>query len=203
MNSVSTAGTKGVPRAEREAQILDIAVDEIGRVGYAGLSIAEVATRAGVSKPLVYAYFQTKDGLYVACVERAAAVLGDAIEAAIAGPGSIGMAREVLSAVFHALAPRPQDWNVLFDRSHPADGPAADAVKRARHRIADQAARGVRAVLEAAGLDDPDDASALTDVWMGAVTALVNWWLRHPQESAEDMTARSHRLVAALAAVRT
>ncbi|MFE3029993.1 TetR/AcrR family transcriptional regulator, partial [Nocardia tengchongensis] len=62
----NTAGTKGVPRAEREAQILDVAAAEIARVGYAGLSLAVVAAEAGVSKPLVYSYFGTKDGLYLA-----------------------------------------------------------------------------------------------------------------------------------------
>ena len=72
MSGVNTAGTKGVPRAASEAQLLDIAAEDIGRLGYAGLSVGEVAAGAGVSKPLVYGYFGSKDGLYVACVQRRA-----------------------------------------------------------------------------------------------------------------------------------
>lgn len=194
MTGVSKAGTKGVPRAQREQQILDVAADAIGRAGYAGLSLAEVADRAGVSKPLVYAYFDTKDGLYVACVQRASAVLDRAVEQVITGPADVAMARRTLSAIFTVLEPRPHDWNVLFDQSHPAQGPAADAAHEARRRIAEQAARGVSAVFEATGLTDPADLSALIEVWMGIVTSLVGWWLRNPEQSAQAMSARSQRI---------
>ncbi|MEU2254533.1 TetR/AcrR family transcriptional regulator [Nocardia xishanensis] len=193
------AGTKGVPRAEREAQILDVAAAEISRVGYAGLSLAVVAAKAGVSKPLVYAYFDTKDGLYVACVRRAATTLGDAIDAADEGPATLELAERTLAGIFGALEPRPHDWHVVFDRSHPDEGPAADAARAARRRIAGQANRGVAAFLAGRGLTDPDDLSAFAAVWMGTVTALVGWWLRNPGETAEAMTARTRRLLAALA----
>lgn len=195
MAAVSKAGTKGVPRAERERQILDVAAAEIGRVGYAGLSLAEVADRAGISKPLVYNYFHTKDGLYVACVQRASAVLDEAVERAIQGPAGVEMARRTVDAIFTVLEPRPHDWNVLFDRTHPEQGPAADAALHARWRIADQAERGVSTVLAAAGSTDPADMSLITEVWMGIVTSLVGWWLRHPERSAAEMSARSQRLL--------
>jgi AcrR family transcriptional regulator len=195
---VSTAGTKGVPRAEREAQILDVAAVEIARVGYAGLSPATVAAGTGVSKPLVYSYFGSKDGLYVACVERAAGVLGDAINGALSGSASIEMAERTLTAIFTALEPRPHDWKVVYDQSHPDDGPAADAARAARERIAAQADRGVAAFLREQGMTDPQDLSALIAVWTGLVAALVDWWLSNPGESAAAMIARSRRIFAAI-----
>ncbi|MBO0853820.1 MAG: TetR/AcrR family transcriptional regulator [Nocardia sp.] len=191
-------GTKGVPRAEREAQILDVAAAEIARVGYAGLSPATVATGAGVSKPLVYSYFGSKDGLYVACVERAATVLGDAIDEALAGTASLEMAERTLAAIFTVLEPRPYDWRVVYDQSHPDDGPAAEAATAARARLAEQADRGVAAFLTGHGLTDSRDLSALTAVWTGLVAALVDWWLDNPDETAEAMIARSGRIFAAL-----
>ncbi|MCP9623162.1 TetR/AcrR family transcriptional regulator [Nocardia otitidiscaviarum] len=200
---MSTAGTKGVPRAEREQAILDAAVAEIGRVGYAGLSPVEVAQRAGISKPLVYTYFQSKDNLYIACVNRAAAILAEAIEGAVTAGSDPAMAQRTLDALFVALEPRPHDWTVLFDRSHPETGPAAEAVRTARREIAAQAARGVADALRATDLTDPMDLSALTDVWMGTVTSLVLWWQRHPEQTAAQMSARSRRLIAALVAAAT
>ncbi|TLF97564.1 TetR/AcrR family transcriptional regulator [Nocardia cyriacigeorgica] len=196
---MSAAGTKGVPRAEREAQILDVAAAEIGRVGYAGLSLGAVAAQAGVSKPLVYGYFGSKDGLYVACVRRAGAVLGDAIDLAISGTPTLEMAERTLTAIFAALEPRPYDWKVVFDRSHPADGPAAEAAQAARGRIAAQAEQGVAAFLANRGLTDAGDRSALTAVWTGLVEALVDWWLQHPEQTAQQMSARSRRLFSVLA----
>ncbi|MEU6584815.1 TetR/AcrR family transcriptional regulator [Nocardia sp. NPDC046763] len=195
---MGTAGTKGVPRAERENQILDIAAERIAVVGYAGLNPGEVAAQAGVSKPLVYTYFGTKDQLYAACVERAAAAIGDAIDTVIAGPAELEMAANTLAAIFGVLEDRPYYWNVLFDRSHPADGPAADAARVARRRIAAQAAHGAGAVMRARGVGDPQDLSVFTDIWMGSVTALVSWWIRHPEQSAAAMIARSRRLITAL-----
>ncbi|APE34251.1 TetR family transcriptional regulator [Nocardia mangyaensis] len=195
---MSTAGTKGVPRAERERQILDVAGEHIGHVGYAGLSVGRVAELAGVSKPLVYNYFRTKDGLYVACVERAAEAVCGAIEPVLDGPPDMQMAERTLAAIFGALADRPYHWNILSDTSHPADGVAAEAARAARKRIAGQAARGASTVLGARGVTDPVDLSALTEVWMGIVSALVAWWARHPEETAEAMVARSGRLMSAL-----
>jgi AcrR family transcriptional regulator len=200
MDSMSTAGTKGVPRAEREQQILDVATDEFGTSGYAGISINAVAAKAGISKPLIYGYFKTKDGLYIACVERAGATLVGAIEdVLVSNEPTLQLASETLRAVFEALAPRPNDWNVIFDRTVPKTGAAADAARRVVAQIGEQASRGVASFLTAGGLDDELDISALTEVWVSSVTALVNWWLRHPDQTAEQMAARSGRILAALA----
>lgn len=196
-----TAGTKGVARPEREAQILDIATDLFGRHGYAGVSVATVAAAAGISKPLIHTYFASKSGLFIACVERVGNELAAAIEAVLAGSDAdLSMATATLRAIFTTLEKRPHGWNVVFDRTVPEDSEAAAAARAVIDRIQGQGARGVATVLTAAGLRDPLDASALTRVWISSVTALVNWWLEHPDQTAEQMTQRSARLVAAISA---
>lgn len=194
-----TAGTKGVARPEREAQILDIATDLFGRHGYAGVSIATVAAAAGISKPLIHTYFSSKSGLFVACVNRVGGELAAAIEEVLAGShADLSMATATLHAIFTTLEKRPHGWNVVFDRTVPEGSDAAAAAHAVIDRVQGQGARGVSAVLTAAGLRDPLDASALTRVWISSVTALVNWWLEHPDQTAEQMTRRSARLVAAI-----
>ncbi|MBB3036861.1 TetR/AcrR family transcriptional regulator [Hoyosella altamirensis] len=193
---MSTAGTKGVPRAQREQQILDIATDEFGGSGYTGTSLAAVAARAGISKPLIVSYFGSKDGLYAACADRAGTNLCDRIETALEAQGPTAVrAEETLRAFFDALQRRPHDWNIIFDRTLPADGPAATTARRIRTRLADQAARGVAAVGAMEHVTDPDDLSVLTEVWMNIVGAIVNWWLRHPDQTAEQMITRSSRII--------
>jgi AcrR family transcriptional regulator len=49
-----------VPPADREQQILDVAVQEFGERGYAHASMAAIAQRAGISKRLIYEYFGSK-----------------------------------------------------------------------------------------------------------------------------------------------
>lgn len=200
MSEARTVGTKGVPRAQREQQILDAATDEFGRKGYAGASLSSIAMRSGVSKPLVLSYFGSKDGLFVACVERAGTGLIDRIEQVLAaGEPPLRMAQQTLAAIFTGLQPRPHDWNVINDRTVPAGSAAHEAARRIRGTIAGQAGRGVAMLADLRGLDDPDDIAVLTDIWMNSVSAMVNWWLRHPGRTAEEMTVRSRRILGVLA----
>ncbi|MGH2715756.1 MAG: TetR/AcrR family transcriptional regulator [Thermoleophilaceae bacterium] len=60
-----------VPRAVRERQLVELAEALFAERGYAGTSMEELARQAGVTKPVVYELFQSKDGLFRACVDRA------------------------------------------------------------------------------------------------------------------------------------
>ena len=57
------AGSRGVPRTVREPQILEVAGRVFAARGYHAASMEEIAGQAGVTKPLVYAYFGSKEGL--------------------------------------------------------------------------------------------------------------------------------------------
>lgn len=198
---MTRAGTKGMPRAERERQILDAACQEFGRSGYVGMSLAAVAAAVGVSKPMVLAYFGSKEQLYIACVERAGATVGDHIEAAMtAAPPTLALPRAVLQAIFQALAPRPSDWLVIWDQTLPEGSEALAAARVARTRLAALAGQGVAAVGSAATqLRDAQDMGVLTQGWMGMVGAMITWWIRHPEQSAEQMAERASRLIAIIA----
>ncbi|OHU34359.1 TetR family transcriptional regulator [Mycobacteroides chelonae] len=198
---MTRAGTKGMPRAEREQQILDAACQEFGRSGYAGMSLAAVASAVGVSKPMVLAYFGSKEQLYIACVRRAGAIVGDHIAAAMeAAPPTLALPRAVLQAIFQALAPRPSDWLVIWDQTLPEDSDALAAARIARMRLAALAGQGVAAVGSAATeLRDPQDIGVLTQGWMGMVGAMITWWIRHPDQSAEQMAERASRLITIIA----
>ena len=197
----STIGTKGVPRAERERQIVLEAVTEFAERGYAAASMVDIARRAGISKPLIYQYFGSKDGLYLACLH---AVSGDLLsrleEAELDVDDSVASRIHPLRAVFEALEPQPVAWRMLFDPSMPAGGEIADAAARYRARTAAIAASGSARFLQARGITSEKDAHALSAVWMGVVNSLVDWWLEHPEESAADMIERSARLLGAVLA---
>ncbi len=193
------SGSKGVPRAEREEQILDAAAAEFALRGYAAATLADIGARAGISKPLIHSYFSSKQGLYCACCHRAGRELTERIaEALVDGDHSaMGRGAAVLNALFTALEPRPHDWNVLFDQTVPAGSEAADVAMEYRLRLFVQASEGIAASF-ADRLPEPGDLDALTRVWSAMVSALVDWWLHHPGESAAAMVARGERLLAAL-----
>ncbi|HVK23924.1 MAG TPA: TetR/AcrR family transcriptional regulator [Actinokineospora sp.] len=190
MAAPARGGTKGVPREAREQQILDIAADEFGRAGHAHASIAAIAQRAGISKPLIYGYFESKDGLYLACLHRSGRTLVDAVGAAQNGTTAArGVA--TLSAIFTALEPRRHDWALLYDPTLPPDSAVLAAARPYRRALADFGAVGVAEIL---GDADPLDRSLLTHLWYSAVAAAVEWWQDHPNESAAAMATRCARI---------
>lgn len=193
------AGTKGVPRARREEQILDAALEEFGTRGHAAASMAEIARRVGVTKPMLYTYFGSKDGLYTACVDRVGPTLLAAVDGAMeAGPSGERLPLAVLTAVFETLEERRHAWFVLYDRTLAQGSEPWRAARRHRDAIDERAAGGTAALLHAQGNRDALDADALKHVWTGTVSALVGWWVSHPELSAQDMSARCARLISAI-----
>ena len=195
----SNAGTKGVPRLEREDQILTLASDVFADEGFATTSIQAIAERAGISKPLIYNYFGSKEGLFIACIERAGEIVAAEVER-IANEDTVGIERgmRTLDGMFHVLEDQRHLWRLFYDRTAPTTGPVADAVNHYTERITKLADEGVSELMALSGNTDRLDVSAMTAVWMGIVDSLMRWWVDHPDESASAMTGRSGRLLVAI-----
>ncbi|PRH79338.1 TetR/AcrR family transcriptional regulator [Streptomyces solincola] len=202
----SRTGTKGVPRAVRERQILDAATEEFGRRGYAAASLAAVAGRVGVTKTLLHQYFGAKQDLCLACLVPVGDRVLEAVRTATAdhGDGAPPDPVRVLHGLFTALEGCREGWFVLYDPALPADGEAARRARRYRAEIDRLAAAGAARLVGASAAPQAEaalDADALTYAWRGVVTALVRWWIKHPGQSPEQMARRCARLFAAAGAV--
>lgn len=191
-------GTKGMPRKDRERLILEAAAEEFGRKGHARGSTAEVATRAGISKPMIYEYFGSKDDLYLACLEQAGHRLVAAVASAQEGPSDVTRAARTLEAIFRALESRVHDWELVYDSTLPAEGPLHAAATAYRQELNGMGATGVAEFLDSSQADEPLDADLTTHLWYGTVSAAVAWWRHHPEQSADDMTSRFERIFAVL-----
>jgi AcrR family transcriptional regulator len=199
MSSLGGAGTKGVPRAEREVQIVTVAIGEFAQHGYARASVIEIARQAGISKPLIYQYFGSKDGLYLACLHVVSSGLLDRLQQAeLDVDDSVASRIHPLRAIFEALEPQRDAWRLLFDPSMPRAGEIEAVAADYRARTTEIAASGSARFLQARGINSELDASALTAVWMGLVNSLVEWWLRHPDVTAAEMIKRCERLLVAI-----
>src|SRR3954468_3902794 len=121
MSRAAVIGTKGVPRPEREQQIRTEAIGEFAARGYASASMVAIAQRAGISKPLIYQYFGSKDGLYLACLHAVSGgLLARLLEAESEVDDSVLSRVYPLRAIFTALEPQRRAWRMLFDPSMPA-----------------------------------------------------------------------------------
>ncbi|MCW2673464.1 MAG: Transcriptional regulator, TetR family [Frankiales bacterium] len=158
--------------------------------GYEAASMDEVARRAGVSKPVVYDHFGSKDGLFAACVERTGDALARAVaEAAATTSDPYQQLRVASLAFFEFIAAQHATWGALVDPEHGAGGPFAQHALRIRRRQSDMTAALLGASAEAAGVAvDPIRLGATAQALIGTYEALAIWWRDHPEVAADELT---------------
>jgi AcrR family transcriptional regulator len=176
-----------MPRAEREQLILDVAGHVFAAGGYHSASMDEIAARAAVSKPMLYTYFGSKEGLYVAYIHRTGRELLDRLEAAARREEPPLLSLRSRIGEFLAFVEEHRDgWKVLFGEAS-SNGPVAAEVSDLRNRIA----RAVRLMVETS-LPVPRGLSAIeidgiAHAIVGAGESLANWWLEHPDVPREEV----------------
>ena len=108
-------GTKRLPRAVREQQMLDAAVEVFSENGYHDASMDAIAATAGISKPMIYLYYGSKDELFAACINREGLRFVEAITPA--GDPTLRpheQLRVALSSFLHFVDKNRSSWQVLY-----------------------------------------------------------------------------------------
>ncbi|MHB9859855.1 TetR/AcrR family transcriptional regulator [Streptomyces sp. YIM S03343] len=185
--------TKRMPRAVRERQMLDAAVRTFGQRGYMAASMDEIAELAGVSKPLVYLYLNSKEDLFTACIRREAEALTAAVRAGVR-PG-LPADRQLwdgLLAFFTHTARYPDGWSVLHLQARTHGEPFAAQVRAMREEIV---AFVTQLIAEAAreAHRNPDlpeaEVAGLAEALVGAAESLAAWANTVPDTTARQTTA--------------
>lgn len=169
-----------LPRAEREQQVLDIAHARFAEHGYGAVTMEDVAAAAGVTKPLIYAYFGNKERLYLACMERAGEAMLTTVVAAVAGAeGPADALRRGLRAFFAFVDEDRDAWRVLFDESWPPGGEIAQRVAEYRERLVALVAQtNIDRLPPRHRAGHAAEIEAISVALLGAAEALARWWLR-------------------------
>lgn len=169
-----------LPRAEREQQVLDIAHARFAAHGYGAVTMEDVAVAAGVTKPLLYAYFGNKERLYLACMERAGdAMLATVLSAVEAADGPTDALRRGLHAFFAFVDEDRDAWRVLFDETQPVGGEIAQHIGDYRDRLVGLvAATNLNRLPERHRAQLSTEVEAISTALLGAAEALARWWLR-------------------------
>ncbi len=81
------SSTPRMPREQRRAQLLELATDLFTERGFQATSMDDIASAAGVTKPVLYQHFASKEDLYGAVVEITGARLLDAVASLAELPG--------------------------------------------------------------------------------------------------------------------
>ena len=122
-------GRQRLSAAERRADLLEAAVVEFAENGYHGTRTADIAARAGVSQPYVYALFPDKRALFLACRDWTTQHIKETLASASAAAGAGEDAEQALGRAYRTLLDR-RPHQVLFQvQAHAAA--TADPVIRA------------------------------------------------------------------------
>jgi AcrR family transcriptional regulator len=176
-----------LPASARRAQLLGVARDVFAERGFELATVDEIAQRAGISKPIVYGHFASKDGLYTAVVDRE---MGDLV-VRVSDAISRGTARErwegAVIAFLGYVAGEPAGFSVLTREAPPGVG------RRGLTRVIDQLAERVENTF-VAGFRAGGYPSGLAPIYanalLGMVTQVGQWWAEVGHAYSRDQLAR-------------
>jgi AcrR family transcriptional regulator len=173
--------------------MIDVAEQLFAERGYRAASMDEIAERVGVSKPMLYEYFGSKEGLFVACIRQARAELAAVTMHSVAGRTSAEDAlRSGLVAFFEFTDSHRRAWELIRHEATVAGQAAVDEIEAIRQQ---QTAIDVQ--LLAAYLPDGDqrELEAAAEIIVGACERLSIWYVRQDDVSARQAAEYVMQLV--------
>jgi AcrR family transcriptional regulator len=171
------AAGRRLRREERELLMLQAAGEAFAARGFHRASMEQIATAAGISKPMLYRYFGSKEGLYAAYVRSSGRELVESVRA----PETRDEAPEVrlragIRAFLSYVEAHRSGWTVLHgETTAPTDAHIAREVADLRGRI-------IRMLITLFA-DEP-----FAYAFAGAAESLASWWARQPGRSVAEAT---------------
>ena len=170
-------------RAARRAAMVRAAMDAVRTHG-PGVSVAEIAAAAGITKPVLYRHFADRADLQRAVGKEAAALLMARIAPTLSAAGDprAGV-RAIIDAFLGGIEDEPELWRFVVH--HPVErAPGAEIVDDARAEIAAVLTGVLTERLRAAGREI-DRAAVWAQGLVGMVQSAGDWWLdRRPMARA-------------------
>lgn len=175
-------------REARAAQLLDIAEHLFATRGFENTSIEDIAREAGVTRPIVYSHYQSKDAIFLECARRARAELEYRVrepEVLIEAGASIEVVMQRAGEIFFDLLERdPRRWMVLFNPSTALAPEFTEQLGELRKHTIERIAEMVAHFSGGDAIDTPF-AYAIS----GVGEQLGRWWLANPDISKAHVVA--------------
>ena len=167
------AKRRRLTREERREVIERAATAVFAEHGYAGASIDEIAARSGVSAPVVYDHFASKEDLYRRLLERQRDDLVAFWAARLPLPEGRAALEALIDAYYQYVEAHPFAYRMYF--------------RDTEHRDIQQQGVTMLATLLATvpGFEDADQATLemATEVMRTGLIGLALWWQEHPDVS--------------------
>ncbi|HEV2889211.1 MAG TPA: TetR/AcrR family transcriptional regulator [Frankiaceae bacterium] len=185
---MSDEGTKRVRMTgqQRRAQLLDVSRELFAERGFEATSIEEIAHRAGVSKPIVYEHFGSKEGVYAVVKDREVQRLIDDITHSLIGDHPRVLLEQAAGALLAYIETQTDGFRILVRESPVASttGLFASVIGD----IATQVEHILAAQFKARGYN-PKLAPIYSHALVGMVALVGQWWVDARKPSRDDVAA--------------
>lgn len=191
-----------VPRSEREAQMLEAAARLFGQRGYAATAMDDIAAACGISKPMLYAYFKSKEGLYESMINRAGSYLVSAVAGLAGERDPVERLRKALGVLLRFVDRYGDSWRMVFS-GRQAGGRNERAIASYREQML-LAAIETLCELRPRDMDGQAARTVVTPyahALLGAAEAGAQWWVETPGVDLEQARALAEKVLMALVAV--
>ena len=184
---VSTTSRSRMTGKERREQLIDVGRKLFAEKGFEATTVEEIATRAGVSKPVVYEHFGGKEGLYAVVVDREIRALLDGITGALSTEAHARVLLERAAMALLDYIESSTDGFRILVRDSPT-GTATGSFASLISDVASQVEHLLAAEFKRQRLD-PKTAPIYAQMLVGMVALTGQWWLESRKPKKADVAA--------------
>ena len=161
---------------ERREQLIDIARGLFAERGFEGTAVEEIASRAGVSKPVVYEHFGGKEGLYAVVVDREVTALVSHMRNALTPAEPRALLEAAAIALLDYIEASPDAFRIVV-RDSPLGAPSSTF-----QSIIGDVGNRVEGILV-------DHVPMYAQMLIGMTVTLGQWWLDEREPDKETVAA--------------
>ena len=184
---VSTTSRSRMTGKERREQLIVVGRKLFADKGFEATTVEEIATRAGVSKPVVYEHFGGKEGLYAVVVDREIRSLLDGITGALSIEAHARVLLERAALALLDYVENSTDGFRILVRDSPA-GQATGSFASLMSDIASQVEHILAAEFKSHKLD-PKAAPMYAQMLVGMIALTGQWWLNSRKFKKHEVAA--------------
>lgn len=200
MTAIKLSDTPGrgrrLPRVQREAQMLEAASRLFAAQGFDATSMDEIAQACGVTKPMLYAYFGSKQGLYQAMIERAGGHVLSLLMSLQEERDPERRLRQGVALLIDFVSRHRESWRLVLDDERQG---GRDIAGYRRHILV-----ALALTLQQLRPDGVPEAAAepVARAWahvlLGAAESGAQWWLHTPGVGVEAVLTLADQVLSGL-----
>ena len=172
---------------QRRAQLLDVGRSLFAERGYDGTSVEEIASRAGVSKPIVYEHFGGKEGLYAVVVDREVQHLLDSFSTALSGQSPKELLEQACLVLLTYVEEQGDGFRILV-RESPVGSARGGGLATIMSDVASQVEYILVQQFTGRGFETKL-AGLYSQALVGMVALTGQWWQDHRRPQRDEVAA--------------